>query len=134
MVVAMFDQKHVDRSFRASELGVVALIAVLATPALNLPIVIGALAYIGVLGSILFLFRHRKQDEFLEKHWNAGATTAFFALCLWGLIAPFTVGVYDGVTGSEQGRSVSEFLAKGILPIALISFFGAFQLSRFRNS
>lgn len=133
MSVSNFSQRKIDRSLRASEIGVLATGTLFATTMVGLPLFVGAIAYVLALGSVILLYRNRKQDEFLEKHWNAGATTAFFAICLWGLLAPFTIGVFDGVTGNDQGRDAAHILASGVLPIALIAFFAAFQLSRLRN-
>jgi hypothetical protein len=128
-----FNQHKVDRSLRASEIGLVAILLLVAASTLGWPLPVSALAYVVILVTVMMLFANRKQDEFLERHWNTAATTAFFAICLWGLLAPFTIGVIDGVTGAEHGRNVADTLAKSILPIALVSFFGAFQFSRLRN-
>ncbi len=133
MTSTTFSQHKADFSLRASEIGALATGALVAFPALRLPVAVGGLAYIIVISAILVMFFNRKQDEFLERHWNAGATTAFFLTCLWGLVAPFTIGIFEGLTGNEQGRNIAEVLAKGILPIGLISFFAAYQMSRLRH-
>jgi ABC-type dipeptide/oligopeptide/nickel transport system permease component len=135
MTTASFSQGRVDTSYRVSEIGSIATLLLLLGRALHLTTPLLAVSYLILIGSIIILFRNRRHDEYLEKHWNAGASTAFFAICLWGVLAPLLMGVFDGLTGRPHaGAEAYEVMANGILPIAFVAFFGAFQISRWRNA
>lgn len=134
MASVEFSQKKVDFTLRVSEIGATALGVLILVSALNLPVAVGAAAFVVTMASVLVMFRNRKHDEFLERNWNSGATTAFFSICLWALLAPFVIGVIDGVTGSEQGRGIADIIFKQSLLIALVTFFAGFHASRLRSA
>lgn len=134
MVVAEFSQRRIDASLRVSEVATVAIPVLFAGSAFHLPYAVQVAAYLTLFAAIIFLYRNRARDEFLQKHWNAGASAGFFMVCLWGFLAPFLTGFWDGVNGNPRGTAnAHEIVSVGILPIALSAFFLAFQVNRWRN-
>ena len=81
---------------------------------------LGLIALLIVIASSIAMLATRRADEYTEGLWNAGASVAFGTMLLTFLGLPFAEGFFDGVTGTDDGRSIP---ATAVSVLAIAAFY-----------
>lgn len=90
----------------ASWVGLAALVLTAVAAVAEASSVIPVSLILIVIGSSYVMLATRRADEYTEGLWNAGASVAFGTMLVTFLGLPAAEGFFDGVTGTEGGRSI----------------------------
>ena len=81
---------------------------------------LGLIGLLIVIASSMVMLATRRADEYTEGLWNAGASVAFGTMLITFLGLPAAEGFFDGVTGTDDGRSIP---ATAVTVLAFAAFY-----------